>query len=58
MHKISSLILATALILAAGVGTWIVLTATDVKAAAKATHAEPGGRTPIRGGHYVMQSVF
>ena len=58
MRKISFLILAVALVLAAGAGTWTVLTATDVKAAAKATHSEPGERTPIRGGHYVMQSVF
>ena len=35
MHKISSLIVATALLLAAGIGGWTVLTTSDV--AAKAT---------------------
>jgi hypothetical protein len=58
MHKISFLVVAAALVLTAGVGSWTALTTTDVKAAAKATNMDSGGRTPIRGGHFVMQSVF
>jgi hypothetical protein len=58
MHKISLFVVATALILTAGIGGWTALTTTDVKAAAKATNMDSSGRTPIRGGHFVMQSVF
>ena len=58
MHKISLLVVAAALVLTAGVGGWTALTTTDVKAAAQATNTDSAGRTPIRGGHFVMQSVF
>ena len=58
MPKISLLVVAAALALTAGVGGWTALTTTDVKAAAKATNIDSGGRTPIRGGHFVIQSVF
>ena len=58
MPKISLLVVAAALVLTAGVGGWTALTTTDVKAAAKATNIDSGGRTPIRGGHFVIQSVF
>ena len=50
MHKISLLVVATALILAAGIGVWTALTTSDVKAAAKANGDNFGGRTPIHGG--------
>ena len=46
MHKISFLVVAAALVLTAGVGSWTALTTTDVKAAAKATNMDSGGRTP------------
>jgi hypothetical protein len=58
MAKIIGLILATALVLAGRVGSWTVFTTTDVKAASKTTNTDTGGRTPIRGGRYAMQSVF
>jgi hypothetical protein len=57
MRKISCLIVATAFLLAAGIGGWTVLTTSDV--AAKASHSDNlGGRTPIRGGLFVMPPVF
>jgi hypothetical protein len=57
MRKISCLIVATAFLLAAGIGGWTVLTTSDV--AAKASHSDNlGGRTPIRGGLFFMPPVF
>ena len=52
MHKISLFVVATALILTAGIGGWTALTTTDVKAAAKATNmdsqwAYPDTRGPL-----------
>ena len=59
MHKISLLVVATALILTAGIGGWTVLTTSDVKAAAKAINSDDfRGRTPIRGGLFVMPPIF
>jgi hypothetical protein len=59
MHKISFLVVATALILTAGIGGWTVLTTSDVKAAAKATNNDDfPGRTPIHGGLFVMPPVY
>jgi hypothetical protein len=51
MHKISLLVVATALALTAGIGGWTVLTA-------QANSDDSGGRTPIRGGLFVMPRVY
>jgi hypothetical protein len=56
MRKISSLIVATALLLAAGIGAWTVLTTSNV--AAKAPHSDGfSGPTHI-GGHFAIPSVY
>ena len=55
MHKISSLIVATALLLAAGIGGWTVLTTSDV--AAKATSDSFSGPTHI-GGHFAIPLAY
>ena len=56
MNKISSLIVATALLLAAGIGGWTVLTTSDV--AAKATHSDSfSGPTHI-GGHFAIPLAY
>jgi len=53
------LVVATALILAMGVGGWTAMTTTGVNAAGKAANIDGvPGRTPIRGGHSVMPPVF
>jgi hypothetical protein len=56
VNKISSLIVATALLLAAGIGGWTVLTTSDV--AAKATHSDSfSGPTHI-GGHFAIPAAY
>src|SRR5262245_24189565 len=57
MCKISSLIVATALLLAAGIGGWTVLTTSNV--AAKATTHSDGFSGPTHiGGHFSIPSVY
>jgi hypothetical protein len=56
MHKISSLIVATALLLAAGIGGWTVLTTSDV--AAKATHSDSISRPTHIGGHFAIPAAY
>jgi hypothetical protein len=60
MGKISFfVVVATAFILAMGVGGWIAMTTTDVKAAGKASNIDGHpGRPPIHGGHAAMPPVF
>ena len=56
MRKISSLIVATALLLAAGIGGWTVLTTSNV--AAKATHSDSFRGPTHTGGHFAITPVF
>jgi hypothetical protein len=59
MRKINLFIIATAVILTAGVGGWTVLTTFDVKAAAQPTNIDDfPGRPPIRGGLFVVPVVY
>ena len=60
MRKMSFfLVVATALILAMGVGGWTAMTTTGVNAAGKTANIDGfPGRTPIRGGHSVIPPVF
>ncbi|HZN29907.1 MAG TPA: hypothetical protein VFB88_11130 [Xanthobacteraceae bacterium] len=53
------LVVATAFILAMGVGGWTAMTTTGVNAAGKAANIDGfPGRAPIRGGQSVMPPVF
>jgi len=59
MRKINLFIIATAMILTAGVGGWTVLTTYDVKAAAKPTNDDDfPARPPVRGGLFVLSVVY
>jgi hypothetical protein len=60
MRRISLFVIAiAALILAAGIGGWTVMTTSDVKAAATATNNDDfGGRAPIRGGLGVLPPLY
>ena len=59
MRKINLFIIATAMILTAGVGGWTVLTTYDVKAAAKPTNNDDlPARPPVRGGLFVLPVVY
>jgi hypothetical protein len=59
MRKINLFIIATAMILTAGVGGWTVLTTYDVKAAAKPTNNDDfPARPPVRGGLFVLTVVY
>ena len=59
MHKISLLVVVTALVLTAVIGGWTVLTTYDVKAAAKPTNNyDFPARPPVRGGLFVLPVVY
>jgi hypothetical protein len=60
MRNIRIFVIATAaLILTAGIGGWIVITTSDVRAAAQAANPNDfGGRSPIRGGLAVLPPVY
>jgi hypothetical protein len=59
MRRINMFIIATAMILTAGVGGWTVLTTYDVKAAAKPTNNyDFPARPPVRGGLFVLPVVY